>query len=461
MKKTNRNDDQEPSPLEKFGEAVYTPSVVPLFRGNPYIEALPPNVTDVQMLYRQLQSLPPWSEEDVKQPVAARLHMLLTMDCFFQPLTRHFSLAQDLDGMIRGGYLSRNPMKGTSVVPGLAYSAPKTLRSAALIGCAGVGKTYSVTHILSQMYGDPVNHRLYQGNEMQTTQLAWLKVECPSETRGLCLLFFRAVDEVLGTSYQDKYGGSRSTTSDYIPGMKRICNDHALGLLVIDEIQNLGLKAHQMEELFSFLVQIINEFKVPILMVGTFAAQRVLTAAFRAARRATGLAHPIWERMMEDSEEWSMFMETLWRYQYVQNPVPLTDELRHQFYYETQGVTDLAVRLFGLVQKQAINDEIEQITIENVRMVADKALVLNKEFLAALRAGKPTGDAGEVKRVIDPYELPLADEVAPAKPVPLTKAKKKAAKAKVQAMADVEPAADAYEEMKAAGLVADPTQPKP
>ena len=124
-------------------------------------------------------------------------------------------------------------------------------------------------------------------------------------------------------------------------------------------------------------------------------------------------------------------------------------------------MTDLAVRLFGLVQKHAINEDIERITIENIRTVADKALYLNREFLASLRAGKPTGDAGEVKRVIDPYKLALADEDVPVKPVPLTKGKKKAAKAKVQAMADVEPAADAYEEMKAAGMVADPTQPKP
>ena len=440
--------------------------MVPLFRGNPYIEAMPPNVTDVNQLFSQLQSLPPWSEEDLKQPASARIHMLLTMEYFFQPLPRHFSLAQDLDGMIRGGYLSRNPMKGTSVVPGLAYSAPKTLRSAALIGCAGVGKTYSVTHLLSRMYGPPVNHRLYQGETMQKTQMVWLKVECPSEAtpRGLCLLFFRAVDETLGTRYEARYGGSRSTTSDYIPGMKAICNDHALGLLVIDEIQNLGIKAGRRDEMFSFLVQIINEFKVPILMVGTFAALGVLTDAFRAARRATGLSNPLWERMLEDSEEWHMFMDTLWRYQYVQNSVPLTDELRHQFYYETQGVTDLTVRLFGLVQKHAINEEVERITIENIRAVADKALVLNREFLASLRAGKPTAQAGEVKRVIDPYELALADE-APAKLTkpapPLTKAKKKAAKAKAAAMADLEPEEGAYEQFKAAGLVADPTQPKP
>jgi hypothetical protein len=48
--------------------------------------------------------------------------------------------------------------------------------------------------------------------------------------------------------------------------------------------------------------------------------------------------------------EWYAFTNKLWQYQWVQQPAELTDELRNTWYYYTQGIPDLVVKLFCLVR---------------------------------------------------------------------------------------------------------------
>src|SRR5215471_4620696 len=81
----------------------------------------------------------------------------------------------------------------------------------------------------------------------------------------------------------------------------------------------------------NFLVQLGNELGIPIVLVGTPKAQSILTGEFRRARRASGLGAFPWDRMKED-EEWDIFVEKLWQYQYVRKPSHLTEELRHTLY---------------------------------------------------------------------------------------------------------------------------------
>jgi hypothetical protein len=110
------------------------------------------------------------------------------------------------------------------------------------------------------------------------------------------------------------------------------------------------------------------------------------------ARRASGLGAFPWDRMKED-EEWEIFTRTLWRYQYVRKPTPLTDELRHVLYFESQGITDLAVKVYMLAQIEAITraekDEEEEVTKDLIESVAQDRLRYMQRFLNALRKNNP------------------------------------------------------------------------
>lgn len=88
--------------------------------------------------------------------------------------------------------------------------------------------------------------------------------------------------------------------------------------------------------------------------------------------------------------EWYAFTNKLWKYQWVQQPIELTDELRNTWYYYTQGIPDLVVKLFCLVQIHAITIGLEKITSELFKKVYEEQLQPVHDILDALRSGNPT-----------------------------------------------------------------------
>jgi hypothetical protein len=290
------------------------------------------------------------------------------------------------------------------------------------------------------------------------TQVAWLRVECPHDAspRALCTSFFEKLDELLGTEYDKQYGGSRSTTNIMIPNVTRLIRHHHLGLLVIDEIQNLFQRtSNASKDLKDFIVRIINDLRVPVLMVGTAETAEFLSTSFRMSRRATGLLQPNWGRLLEHEREWVRFSDALWEYRYVQNESPLTPELRHVFFDLTQGIPDLGVKLYFLAQRHAINERIEQVTEAVLKRVSDTALVQNKRYLQDLRAGRTPKDEFIYEPVFQQQDLGLKDERPETKK---PRAKKASAGAPVVNLpgVDVPGGGSSYDAAKRDGLIHDP-----
>ena len=119
---------------------------------------------------------------------------------------------------------------------------------------------------------------------------------------------------------------SRKRVEEFIPDMKNLALKHSLGVLVIDEIQNLvSAPGTSADEMLNFLVEMDNEVGVPIVLVGTFKAEPILCGdEFRRARRAAGQGDCVWERMKEDAV-WRKFAKRLWKYQFVRNPSTLDE----------------------------------------------------------------------------------------------------------------------------------------
>jgi hypothetical protein len=273
-----------------------------------------------------------------------------------------------------------------------------------ITGFPGVGKSMSVETALS-LYPQVIYHSRYANRDFNVAQLVWLKLECPFDgsPRGLCLNFFNALDQILGTNYEFNYGGARHTSDQLIPKMARLTALHGLGVLVIDEINRLsGLKGAAMR-LLSFFVQLTNSMGMPIVLVGTYKAKQVLAGEFHQIRRGTGQGDLVWDRMEEsdwiDSESepqvqigvWQLLLEQLWTYQYTRVRCPLTKELSHVLYEETQGITDFAAKVYMLAQIRAIvsarTPDEEIITPDIIRSVARDSLKQAQPVLAALRRG--------------------------------------------------------------------------
>ena len=220
-------------------------------------------------------------------------------------------------------------------------------------------------------------------------QVVWLKLDCPFDgsIKGLCLNFFQAIDDLLGSRYYERYASGRHTVDELLPRMARVAALHGLGVLVIDEIQHLSeAKSGGSRKMLNFFVQLVNTIGLPVVLVGTYKAQALLSGEFRQTRRGTGQGDFIWDRM-EDDEVWQLFVESLWQYQYTRRPVPLTKALQDTLHDASQGITDFAVKLYMLAQARAIVRDDETFSPALIRSVAKDSLRLASPILEALRTG--------------------------------------------------------------------------
>jgi hypothetical protein len=172
--------------------------------------------------------------------------------------------------------------------------------------------------------------------------------------------------------------------------MAHVANLHALGVLVIDEIQHLNRSKAGPEALLNFLVTLVNTIGVPVILIGTLSAVPLLQENFRQARRASGMGSLIWDRMPQ-GKAWDHFIDRLWQYQWTRDVTPISPDIREALYKESQGILDIVVKLFMLAQLRVIGiAEVrrgpEILTSQLFRQVAREDFHIVQPMLDALRA---------------------------------------------------------------------------
>jgi hypothetical protein len=378
--------------------ATYTDTLIPRYQGNPLIEALPPILSDDD-ISDQLAYYPPYEKTHRALPAEQRIHIIHTILDLLIPFPENVDLAQRFSCLIREGYVARNPIaaefwqkfRSRAEHQRDNGNARVRVRSSApgmtIMGISGGGKT-TATEAAIGLYPQLIQHSIFQGRPFTWTQVVWLKLQCPFDgsTRGLCLNFFQAIDELLGTNHYRNYGEGRKSTDELMPAMRRVASLHSLGLLLIDELQHLDQSRTGKEIMLNFFTELVNEIGVPIVFIGTPKVKSVLAGEFRQSRRGTSEGDFVWNRM-ENDEKWRYFAESLWDYQYLQKPTPPSEELFDVLYDESQGIIDIAVKLFMLSQVRAVRKKLEILNVNIIRSVASDSLRTIQRALDALRRG--------------------------------------------------------------------------
>jgi hypothetical protein len=409
-----RNESNQ-SPLTvikgRIVQAVYRKPECPAHQGNPLIEALPPVFTDDQAMVR-LSYYPQYEEKQRNAPDHVRYLLIQNGLKFFAPLDIHIDLQRRFSNLIRVGYMGRNPMiigfwhkLGAKLDSFDQYTGqyehqpdrlPSTAAGFNIIGPSGVGKSFSVERVLS-LIPQVIHHNCYQDRLFTHSQLVWLKLDCPFDgnPKGLCFQFFKAIDSVLGTNYYQDYAKGRPIQDELLSNMVTVAANHFLGVLVIDEIQRLSLaKSGGADKMLNFFVQLINSIGVPVVLIGNYKALSVLSGDFSQMRRGTGQGDLIWD-LMEKDEQWELFVESLWRFQYTNKRCKSTDAVNKSstdsttlgavLYEETQGITDFAVKVYMFAQERAIDSGKETITASIIRSAAKDKLRIPRAVLQALK----------------------------------------------------------------------------
>lgn len=390
-----------------FEEADYKEQSLSEYSNNPFIEALPPIFTEDDVLERFMVT-PRITEQDKQSETNIRYHVLKRIKNFIQPLPIHFEVERKLSTLIRRGYLARNPLdksflerirvlhelredekEAHKYIDERLEYIRSTADSVAIIGISGIGKTTAIERLLS-MYPQVIKHQLYKNQHFNRTQIVWLKIDCPYDgsLATLCKSFFKAIDDLLGTHYLEKFGYFNRVTSTMLLYMTSLASLYGIGVLVIDEIQHLINSKNEQEEMLNFFVTLSNTVGIPTVLIGTTKAQLLFKGNFRQARRAASDGSIIWDRMAEGSEEWEFFLETLWNIQCLKEHSELSEELKKAFYDECQGITSVAVNLFILVQERVLFDEgniDEKITPQVLRQTAKQDMKIIQPMLNAIR----------------------------------------------------------------------------
>lgn len=381
-------------------DAHYSKVWLPEHKWNCCVEALPPAL-DFDALNRMMRNAVPFSPEERDMPDLVRKQLTCRLRHLVEPVPDHYLLYCSLYTIINEGYVSRNPLsaatwqhlhwlyhKGLDGIPEpMAY---RPTASATLVtGPSGTGKTTSVERVLA-LYPELIRHSIYRGQEVQQAQIVRIKVCCPTTIRGLIFAIFKEVERITGRKFLDAYLRRRANVDELIDKLHDILAHLFLGILVIDDIQNLKYAQQGgAEQMMGFCETLINTIGIPVLFVGTPKAERLFTDTLKGPRRLTDPDGCRISRPTIDSGAWNLVLETVWKYQWVKNPVPLDDHLRKTIYDLTQGINDFLIKLFAAAQWEAILDRSERLSVPLLQKVSKKKMDLLAPALDALRSRDP------------------------------------------------------------------------
>lgn len=387
-----------------MSESMRSAVTLPEHQAHPFTRVLPPILSAQEWVDKMAQTIT-FHPDEREYPAKLRKHCVLRLRHFFLPMARQVSLAETLDLMLRDGYMGRDPVQrgyalrlagGVAAVM-TASNAPtfvapfeSTAICLAILGVSGAGKTRALERALGY-YPQVILHP-----DLGMSQLTHLRIQCPRAggPKQLCLSFFAAIDRLLGLNYMDLYG--KGGTDTMIVQMATVASTHALGILVIDEIQHLAEAQSDLgQEVLAFLVKLGNEIGIPVVFVGTPRAMKVLKRNFAPARRAAANGSIAWNPLPMGAE-WDAFVSGLWEFQWTRNFTALTPALSAVLHDLSQGITSLVVAIFMVAQLRLISigeadpAREKSITVTLLKKVFRDDFYLVKDLIAALRSKNET-----------------------------------------------------------------------
>lgn len=371
--------------------ADYSPN--PFATNNPFIEALPLMLSGKELIHA-LACIPRYHESDRNRNAGERLQLLSRLYDFYQPMPMTLDLYCEVYNALQHCYGQYTAVKEAAALQA-GYTAMGGHSAAAsvgggnsfsVIGVSGLGKSTALQRVLS-LFPQIIEHQRYQGKMFFCHQIPYLVVQTPHDAsiKALILDIYLQLDSLLGTSYQRDALSKRLSVDVLVSQLNQIVRINHIGLLVIDELQNIAYrKGDGGIRFLNFLVHLINGTGVSVCIVGTPRVLQVLQQEFRSARRTTGL---IYDRL-ENGAEFSLLLRGLWHYQYTRHSTPLTPELQNWLYRKTQGVPDILVKLLYNAQKQCILDGSEKLELSVFENALSKNLGMVSDYMAEL-AAKP------------------------------------------------------------------------
>lgn len=331
---------------------------------NNILKSLPPILTGNELI-SELSVLPNYDSDIIKKSSSERLISLMNIYDLYIPSQMSLEIYSKLYlAMVRSiskkstnaaiiqHYENYNKMYN-SLSNGIIGGSD----SFTIIGNSGIGKSSAINRAVSII---TKNQIIETNNPSYRKIIPCLTIQCPfdSSVKGLLLEILRKIDEILGTNHYISALKSRNTTTDMLIGaVSNLALNH-IGLLIVDEIQNV-VNSKNGKNLVGSLTQLINNSGISICMVGTPESTKFFEQAMFLARRSTGLNYT----SVPYDDYFISFCNILLKYQYVTKPIESNDTIIKWLYDHSKGVIAIVIALIHDAQELAILNGYERIDI--------------------------------------------------------------------------------------------------
>lgn len=253
-----------------------------------------------------------------------------------------------------------------------------------IIGTSGIGKSSAISRAISLI----TENRIIETDKPYTKIIPCLIVQCPfdSSVKGLLLEILRKVDEELGTDHYIHVVKSRASTTDMLIGAVSSIALNNIGMLVVDEIQNVA-NSKNGKSLIGALTQLINNSGISICMVGTPESTVFFEQAMQLARRSVGLQYTT----MKYDEYFQSFCKIIFKYQFLKNRTEITAAIIEWLYEHSAGVISVVISLIHDAQEIAILTGKEVLNLDTLNEAYQQRLSLLHGYIQpSVIQNKPT-----------------------------------------------------------------------
>lgn len=387
------------------------------YAGNSLISQLGPIRSRPETL-KALVEFPPRPPKEIASiPRHVRLHMLMCVRNLHVPSVEELQLYETIDMMIRQNYHHLHPSASStwSLISGeeARYRPPITAPTygAAVVGISGSGKTQAIRRCLTT-FPQIIQHTSFFRMVNGLQQVVWLSLDVPASGKAtdFAAALMTAWKKATGSTRFDKtLAGEWRNGPQMLDEWRQVASSHFLGLLHLDEIQNLfklpTLKSRSKRKLgepppelriiddqsLKWILTALNEWQIPLLVSGTPDGFGALTKRLSNTERIVTSGYHAFKHFWGDHDAAfrQHFLPRLGHYQYVARPMPITKELGDLILEKTAGVQRLIIALWIAAHRVAFERNDDDLRLDDFKVAADTYLAPVAQAVSALHSNDP------------------------------------------------------------------------